>query len=130
MKRRGLAVVISDFLDDPDGWSQPLATLSYRHHVLAVEVVDPRELELPKVGVLTLTDPETGRVREIDTSSAGLRRRYAAGAAAQRAAIASAIRGAGADHLQLRTDRDWLGDFARHVSAQKRRHANVSKAAP
>lgn len=128
MKRRGLVVVISDYLDPPETWFHQLSTLQFRHHVLAVEVVDPRELELPSVGVLALTDPETGRTREVDTSSANLRRKYAEAAAAQRSAIESAVRRAGADHLQLRTDRDWLGDFARHVSAQKRRHANISKA--
>ncbi|MFN8052931.1 MAG: DUF58 domain-containing protein [Acidimicrobiales bacterium] len=123
--RRSLVVVISDWLDDPAEWRHALAALAIRHEVLAVEVIDPRELDLPKVGVLTLIDTETGRTREIDTNNRGLRERYATAAAEQRAAIASAIVGAGAHHLQLRTDRDWLLDLARHVSSTKRRHANV-----
>lgn len=128
VRRRGLVVVISDFLDDPESWRHSLATLAVRHEVLCVETVDPRELELPKVGVLTLIDTETGRTREIDTNNRGLRDRYAAAAGEQRAAIRAAIAGSGARHLQLRTDGDWLLELAHHVAAGKRRHANVGGA--
>jgi len=124
-RRRGLAVVISDFLDEPETWRHPLAALGHRHQVLCVEVVDPRELELPAVGVLTLVDPESGRVREIDTSRGGLRDAYAEAAAAQRLEIRQTITGTGADHLQLRTDRDWILDLARHITGARRRRANV-----
>ena len=126
-RRRGLAVVISDFIGtEPDRWAGPLRRLGLRHDVLAVEVVDPRELELPDVGVLTLVDTETGRLRDVQTSDAGLRSRYAVAAAAQRAEIAAAIRGSGAAHLQLRTDRDWLRDLVRFVALRRR----VAQGAP
>ncbi|HKT05518.1 MAG TPA: DUF58 domain-containing protein, partial [Rugosimonospora sp.] len=65
----------------------------------------------------------TGALHEVQTADAQLRARYAAGAAAQRAAIATALRGAGAAHLRLRTDRDWLLDIVRFVAAQ--RHART-----
>jgi uncharacterized protein (DUF58 family) len=122
-RRRGLAVVISDFLVAPAQWERPLRKLGVRHDVLAVEVVDPRELELSDAGVMEFVDPETGRLHEVHTGDPELRTRYAAGAAAQRAAIASTIRGAGAAHLRLRTDRDWLLDIVRFVAAQ--RHART-----
>jgi len=99
-----------------------------RHEVLAVEVLDPRELDLPRMGVLTLIDTESGRTREIDTNNRGLRERYATAAAEQRSDIRLAIAGSGAHHLQLRTDRDWLLDLARHVASTKRRQANVGGA--
>ncbi len=127
-RRRGLAVVISDFLA-PAGWDLPLRHLTARHETLAVEIVDPRELELPAVGVLALVDPETGRRREIQTSSPKLRARYAEAAAAQRADIAAAIRGAGADHIQLRTDRDWLSDLVRFVALRRERAARLPRKA-
>jgi uncharacterized protein (DUF58 family) len=127
-RRRSLVVVISDWLEDPETWRHALATLSVRHEVLAVEVLDPRELDLPKMGVLTLIDTESGRTREIDTNNRGLRERYAAAAAEQRSDIRLAIAGSGAHHLQLRTDRDWLLDLARHVASTKRRQANVGGA--
>ncbi|GAA3389475.1 DUF58 domain-containing protein [Cryptosporangium minutisporangium] len=127
--RRGLVVVVSDFLDglDEDGlgrgapaWEQPLRRLAARHQVLAVHVVDPRELELPDVGVLTVVDPETGQRREVATAARALRERYAAAAQQQQATIAGALRRAGAAHLILRTDRDWVADIVRHVYAQRR----------
>jgi len=127
--RRGLAVVVSDFLDglDEDGlgpgapaWEQPLRRLAARHQVLAVQVRDPREQELPDVGLLTLVDPETGRRREVPTASRKLRERYAAAARTQQASIDTALKRAGAAQLSLRTDRDWVADIVRHVYAQRR----------
>ncbi|MFC4005795.1 DUF58 domain-containing protein [Nonomuraea purpurea] len=120
VRRRGLVVVVSDFLDDPQTWEPPLRRLAVRHQVLAVEVLDPRELTLPDVGILTLIDPETGRRREVATGNARLRRRYAEAAAEQRDAIAGAVRRAGAAHLRLRTDRDWVRDLVQHVMKQRR----------
>jgi uncharacterized protein (DUF58 family) len=124
-RHRGLVVVVSDFLDGLDdsgapAWERPLRLLATRHQVLAVEIADPRELELPDVGLLTLIDPETGRRREVSTASRRLRERYAQAAAAQRAAIRAALRRARAAHLELRTDRDWIRDLVRHVLLQRR----------
>ncbi|MCX5556268.1 DUF58 domain-containing protein [Streptomyces sp. NBC_00038] len=116
---RGLVAVVSDFLEV--GWEQPLRTVARRHQVLAVETVDPRELELPDVGLLTVVDPETGRRREIPTHSRKLRERYAEAALEQRALIKASIRRAGAAHLRLRTDRDWVRDVVRHVESRRRR---------
>ncbi|MBB4961814.1 uncharacterized protein (DUF58 family) [Micromonospora polyrhachis] len=122
-RRRGVAVVISDFLAPPEQWGRPLRKLAVRHDVLAIEVVDPRELELPDVGVLALVDPETGEMHEVQTADPRLRRRYAEAASVQRSAIANELRAAGAAHLRLRTDSDWLLDMVRFVAAQ--RHART-----
>jgi uncharacterized protein (DUF58 family) len=126
-RRRGLVAVISDFLGpvDPEGpeWMRPLRGLGSRHQLLAVEVLDPRELELAAAGLVTFVDPETGEQLEVQTSDTAVRARYAAAAAAQRAAIAAGIRRAGAAHLRLRTDRDWVADTVRFVLAQ--RHAGA-----
>ncbi|MBG0565488.1 DUF58 domain-containing protein [Actinoplanes aureus] len=127
--RRGLIVVVSDFLDglDDDGlgsqapaWEQPLRRLAAHHQVLAVQVGDPREHDLPDVGLLALVDPETGRRREVHTGSRRLRERYAAAARRQQTGITTAIRRTGAAHLPLRTDRDWVADIVRHVHARRR----------
>jgi uncharacterized protein (DUF58 family) len=128
-RRRGLVVVLSDFLV-PTGWERPLSTLSLRHDVLAVEVLDPRELELPAVGLLTLVDPETGRRVEVQTSRRKVRDRYATAAAAQRDDIASALRRSGVEHLQLRTDRDWVLDLVRFVAARRHRARYATAARP
>ncbi|HZC26374.1 MAG TPA: DUF58 domain-containing protein [Actinopolymorphaceae bacterium] len=139
-QRRGLRVVVSDFLDGsgdapgvPLGWERPMKRLSERHQVLAVEVLDPRELELPDVGVVWLTDPETGAEQEINTADAGLRARYAAAAAEHRERVRVTLRRAGAAHLLLRTDRDWVADTARfvlgHRRVAKRLHAPPARGA-
>ncbi len=126
-RRRGLAVVISDFLSGDD-WERPLRTLGARHDVLAVEVVDPRELELPRVGMLELVDPETGQRVEIQSNSARLRRRYSEAALEQRLRVARSIRAARADHLLLRTDSDWLGDLVAFVALRRNRGERVARA--
>ncbi len=107
----------------PAQWSRPLRKLAVRHDVLAIEIVDPRELELTDVGVLAVADPETGVVHEIQTSDRRLRERFATAAAQERTAVAAAIRGAGAAHLRLRTDSDWLLDIVKFVAAA--RHART-----
>ena len=105
------------------GWERPLRQLAQHHDVVVVEVVDPRELALPSVGVLRLVDPETGRHLEVQTADRRLRERYAAAAAARRTGHAQAVRRAGADHLVLRTDRDWLPELARFLAARRRLRA-------
>lgn len=117
-RRRGLVVVISDFLGEPD-WERALRALSTRHDLLAVEVLDPRELELPDVGTVVLADPETGRQREVTTTPL-LYREFAAAAAAHRDTVAATLRRCGAAHLTLRTDSDWIADVVRFALARKR----------
>lgn len=118
-RRRGLVVVVSDFLDPPAGWLRSLRGLGMRHTVLAVEVGDPREDELPDVGTVVLADPETGRSREV-TLTAALRRRYAAAATARHAELARTLRAGDIGHVALRTDRDWVRDLARFALTHRR----------
>jgi uncharacterized protein (DUF58 family) len=118
--RRGLAVVVSDLLG-PQTWQTELRRLSLLHDALVVEVIDPRELDLPDVGLLTLVDPESGQVREVNTRDRKLRQRYAEAARAQREQNARVVRECGADHLVLRTDTDWLLDIVRFVALRRKR---------
>jgi uncharacterized protein (DUF58 family) len=118
-RRRGMVTVISDFLGETD-WERPLRGLGERHELLGIEIVDPREMDLPAVGLVTFADPESGEQLEVQTSDAQLRYRYATAAREQRDQIASMLRRAGADHLQLRTDSDWLADIARFVITRRR----------
>lgn len=118
-RQRGMVAVVSDFLFTGE-WEQALRGLHSRHDVLAFELVDPRELELPPVGLLTLVDPETGRSHHVQTSSSRVRERYAALATDQRAVIRASLKKAGADHVTLRTDKDWVIEIARFVERRRR----------
>ena len=118
-RRRGMAVVISDFLG-PIDWQRSLRAISARHDLLAVEVLDPRDLELPDVGNVVLHDPESGRTREFSIDNQ-LRADFAEAAQAHREQVEQSLRSCGAPVLTLRTDRDWISDVVRFVST--RRHS-------
>ncbi len=113
-RARGLVVVVSDFRGERD-WEDRLRALRARHGVLAVEIRDPRELELTPMGDLWLVDPETGRQLQVNTSRRRVRKRFAEAAAAEREEVAAALRRAGAEHLVLSTGGDWLRDLAAHL---------------
>jgi uncharacterized protein (DUF58 family) len=110
-RTRGLIVVVSDFRDD--GWAAPLRALARRHAVTAVEVTDPREVELPDVGELILVDPESGELVEADTASPQVRAAFAAAESERRNDVQAAIRRARAHHVTLSTEADWLRELAR-----------------
>ncbi len=118
-RRRGLTVVVGDLLDDLDTWRRPLRLVAARHDVVVVQVVDRRELALPAAGVLQLVDPETGRHETVRTD-ARTRARYAEAAAARSARQSQAVRSAGAGHLVVRTDDDWLPAVARFLAVRRR----------
>jgi uncharacterized protein (DUF58 family) len=126
-KRRGLVVVLSDFLGPPS-WERPMRALAHRHEVIAVEVFDRREVELPDVGLIAVVDAESGRRRLVDTSDSLVRAKYAASGTKRRQAVAARLKGSGVDHLALRTDRDWVLDFVGFVARRKTRLMTARKA--
>src|SRR6201993_464710 len=117
-RRRGMAVIISDFLG-PINWMRPLRAIAGRHEVLGIEVLDPRDVELPDVGEVILQDAETGLTREF-TIDEQLRDDFEKAAAAHRAEVARTLRRCDAPLLSLRTDRDWISDVVRFVSNRRR----------
>lgn len=125
--RRGQVIVISDFLDTTD-WHKSLTRLGLQHQVLAVQIIDPREFTLPAAGMLTVIDTETGRQMHLQSNSTTLRARYAAAARARHDAIARRIRDAGADHLVLSTEGDWLIDIVRFIVGRRTTQRNRTAA--
>ncbi|MDX6470836.1 MAG: hypothetical protein QOF75_2639 [Gaiellaceae bacterium] len=117
-RQRGIVVIVSDFRGPLD-WRKPLLELMSRHEVLAVEIRDPREQELPDVGDLWLVDPETGRQIRVDTRSASLRDRFAAAAAEERSGVARVLSALGAPHVVLSTSGDWLRHYANFLGARR-----------
>ena len=108
----GFVVVISDFRGQHE-WATMMGALAMRHSVLAVEVRDPREAELPAVGRLALIDPETGQRVEVDSNHRALRQRFAEAERRDRAHLSSELRRLRVDHAILSTAGDWLFELGR-----------------
>ena len=126
-KRRGMVIVVR--LPRRAGVGRSLRALTARHEVIAVQVNDRREFELPAVGLIAVIDPETGRRRLVDTADGGVRERYAALAARRQNALTARLASTGVDHLMLRTDRDWVLDVVRFVGQRRTRRRTASAAA-
>jgi uncharacterized protein (DUF58 family) len=99
LRRRSVLFLVSDFL--AEGWRSVLGRLARRHDVIAVQLVDPRERELPDVGTVALEDAETGAWRWVDTGSPRVRDAVRARAGRFDAGLASAVEETGADLLRL-----------------------------
>lgn len=120
-RRRSLVVVVSDFISAA-GWERPLARLARRHEVVALQVSDPRESELPRAGMIYVEDAETGEQIFVDTDDPGFRARLHAAAEARQADLDAAVRGAGVDLHQVRTDEDLVRSLVRVSSSRQSRH--------
>ena len=119
-RRRAVVVVVSDFRG-PRDWRPRLLQLASRHDVVAVEIRDPREQELPDVGDLWFMDPESGRQLRVDTRSRKLRKRFGDVAAAEREELARELRSLGVAHLTLSTSGDWLRRLVGFLQTERRR---------
>jgi len=105
-RRRGLVVVLSDFLEPGRGPAGAWRALARRHEVLALRFVEPREEKLPSVGLIALTDAETGARRVIDSSSSRVQALFASAANERRASFRSWCAEAGLIGFELSTDED------------------------
>jgi uncharacterized protein (DUF58 family) len=120
VRRRSLVVVISDFISEP-GWEPALSRLARRHEVVALQVSDPREDELPDVGSIYVEDAETGEQIFVDTSDPGFRSRLRAAADERQQLLEAATRSAGVDLHQIRTDEDLVRSLVRISSLRRSR---------
>ena len=120
VRRRSVIVVVSDFRG-PRDWRPRLLQLASRHHVVAIEIRDPREQELPDIGDLWLVDPESGRQLRVDTRSRKLRRQFSDEAAAEREQLHRELRSLGVAHLTLSTSGDWLRQLVGFLQSEGRR---------
>nr|WP_315431045.1 DUF58 domain-containing protein [uncultured Albidiferax sp.] len=120
IRRRSTVLVVSDFISTP-GWEKPLAQLARRHDVVAVRLLDPLELNLPDVGLVTLFDPETGEQLQVDTNDKGFRHRFARLAAEREAVLRAGLTQAGADTLELCNDDDLVDALLRFMDLRQHR---------
>ena len=119
-KKRNVVFVVSDFLDFD--FEAPLRALGHKHDVIALILNDPRELELPSVGLVALEDAETGSVGYVDTSAAGIRDAYARSGRERRAQRLRTFSRMGVDRVEISTDRPYVPALLALFNARSRRN--------
>lgn len=119
VKRRSLIFVVSDFICLP-GWDRALDRLNRKHEVVVVRIWDPRETDLPDVGVVLVEDSETGTQMIVDTGDRGFRRRFHEAALRREEEVARALKRAGVDELSLSTEEDIVLAILRFASLRSR----------
>src|SRR5579859_754583 len=126
LHRRAVVFLISDFetSGDPDAARAALRRAARqtnrRHDLIAVHVEDPRELELPNVGIIALEDAETGEILELNTSRAAVRKRFNELSRERAQRLKSDLRAEGVDTVQLRTDMPYLPPLQRFFKSRAR----------
>jgi uncharacterized protein (DUF58 family) len=118
LNRRSIVFLISDFFDKE--YDRTLRILSRRHDLIALSVNDPREYELPDVGLLDLQDAETGATVTIDTGSAAVRKQYAAAGRARSEGLRESLRSMDIDLIEVGTSHDYLLDLIRFFKRRER----------
>lgn len=117
--KRSVLFLISDF--QGSGYDKPLRVISRRHDVIAVSVADPRELQMPDVGLVELEDAETGEIVLVDTGSRAFRKRYETLGTVRQAELKEQFRSMGIDLVEILTDRDYVRDLVRFFRGRERR---------
>ena len=118
IKRRSLVFVISDFISEP-GWERPLSLLAQRHEVLAVRLYDPREMDLPDVGMVVMEDSETGEQLFVDTHDKKFRQRFAVAAQKRELDLKTTFKRTGVDVLPLSTTDDLVRQIVRFAKQRE-----------
>jgi uncharacterized protein (DUF58 family) len=120
IRQRSLVFVVSDFICAP-GWERPLSLLNQRHEVLTIRLWDPREVELPDVGVILMEDAETGEQLYVDTHDKRFRQRFTEAAHRREMELAQAFKHAGVDALSLSTEEDLVRAIVRFARMRQQR---------
>jgi uncharacterized protein (DUF58 family) len=128
LKRRAVVFLISDFQTSGDSGTaraqlrRAVRLTNRRHDLVAIHIEDPREKDLPNVGIITLEDAETGEIIELDTGRAAVRKRFSEIAGERSLRLRTDLRAEGVDTVQLRTDEPYLPALQRFFKARGRAH--------
>ena len=117
--RRAVCFLLSDFQDE--NFLKQLRVAGKRHDVVALSLRDPREEELPAVGLLELRDVETGNRVMVDTFDRNVRERFAVQARARLESLRALLRSAAVDHVEIRCDADYMLPLIRFFRMRERR---------
>lgn len=119
IKHRSIVFLISDFL--ADDFEKPLKNTVRRHDLVAIGINDPRETELPNLGLIELEDLETGQIRLIDTADANVRNQIKRNALQQQAQTAKLFKGNKVDYINLSTHTPYLEPLQKFFLKRARR---------
>jgi uncharacterized protein (DUF58 family) len=127
LHRRAIVFLISDFQSPGDedrareNLRRAMRQTNRRHDLIAVHVRDPRESELPNVGILALEDAESGEVIELDTANPEVRKRFAQAARERVKRMVNDFRSEGVDTLELKTDASYMAPLQHFFKTRERR---------
>ncbi|GAC1477253.1 MAG: DUF58 domain-containing protein [Steroidobacteraceae bacterium] len=127
LHRRAVVFLISDFQSPGDPLlarvelRRAMRQTNRRHDLIAVQIEDPRERELPNVGILALQDAESGEIIELDTASAAVRKRFKELAIERARRLVNDFRSEGVDTLELKTDSPYIPALQRFFKTRGRR---------
>lgn len=121
LKRRSIVFLISDFLAPPDSYRSVLQIINRRHDLIAVTLSDPREYELPNVGMLALEDAETGQVQWVDTSSRQWREAFIERVKELHGARNRVLRKAKVDRIDISTNAEYVTPLTTFFEKRARR---------
>lgn len=122
LKKKAVLFLLSDFRA-PD-CSNALRAVSKRHDVIAISITDPAETQLPKAGMVELTDNETGKRLLVDSSAKQIRRNFARISTIRRQELATMLKKQAIDHIPIMTDRNYVGDLVSFFKARERRRSH------
>jgi len=118
--KRAVVFLVSDF--QAEGFEKPMRVLAKRHDLIAVTVVDPREVRLPNVGLIELEDAETGELILVDTSSAAVRRSYERLGRERADRFRELFASMGVDQIDVMTGKDYVPKLVHFFRVRERRH--------
>ncbi len=118
---RSLIIIVSDFLIENPAWEHSLRAVAAKHDVVAAQISDPKEWQLPDVGRVCLGDPETGEQFMVNTSHPAVRRTYAERVSVRQDAFSRMLRKNGVERIDVRTTDDYVPALKAYFRSRKRR---------
>lgn len=121
-KRKSVVFLISDFLQTKSDTFSTLSLTNQRHDLISIALSDPRENEIPNVGLITLEDAETGELIEVNTADSSVRKRYQNQAKQRRYLFHKQMLQNGLDYVQVGTDEPYLPTLRQLMARRASRH--------
>lgn len=118
---RALVVLVSDFLTPDTAWEHNLRAVAAKHDVVAAQISDPREWQLPSSGRICLEDPETGEQFIVNTSHPAVRLKYAEAISERQESLSRLLRKNGVERIDVRMDDDYAPAMKAYFRARRRR---------